>query len=322
MDYFLFAAGLGLLLWSADRLVDATTGLARRLGISALTTAVVVVGFGTSMPELLTSVDAALQGSPALAIANVVGSNIANVLLVLGLSALCLPLACDPAPMRRDLLSLMLASVVALCVLQLGAVERWMGLVLATGMVAYLALLLASSRGAQLATGATTGNGQERIPSQLPPSAPGIATGVLRSLLAILLLLAGAHLLVSGALGIAHRHDVSESLIGLTLVALGTSLPELAIAVLALMRRNAEVAIGNVIGSCLFNILGILGILGITALVSPLEVPEAIARFDIWIMLAAALALTLFVRTGWRVNRAEGAVLLLGYPLYLGVLVA
>jgi cation:H+ antiporter len=310
MDYLLFALGLVLLLLGADWLVCAAGGLARRLGVSAFATAVVVVGFGTSMPELLTSLDAALQGSPALAIANVVGSNIANILLVLGLSALCVPLICEPAPMRRDLPCLLLASLLAVLALQQGVVGRWMGFALAGAMVAYLWMLLLTSR----AAGTHIDESQE--PEQ---SGPGIAGGILRSVLSIGVLALGAHLLVSGALGIAHHHGVSESVIGLTLVAIGTSLPELAVAVLALVRRDAEVAIGNIIGSNLFNILGILGI---TALVSPLAVPETIARFDIWVMFLAALALAVFVRTGWRVNRAEGAVLLLSYPLYLTVLTA
>ena len=309
MDYLLFAIGLALLLWGADRMVDATTGLARRLGVSTLTTAVVVVGFGTSMPELLTSLDAALQGSSALAIANVVGSNTANILLVIGLSAFCVPLRCDPGSMRRDLPSLVLASVLVLFAMQLSTIERWMGLILAAGLLVYLAIMLATFRSDQSIVGNQVSAG----------SGPGVVSGMIRSLLSIAVLLAGAHLLVNGALGIADRHGVSESLIGLTLVAVGTSLPELAVATLALLRRNAEVAIGNIIGSTLFNLLGVLGI---TALVSPLVVPDAIARFDVWIMLAAVLALTVFVRTGWQVNRAEGAVLLSGYPIYLSLLVA
>lgn len=306
MDYLLFTVGLALLLWGADRLVETSSGLARRLGMSALTTAVVVVGFGTSMPELLTSVDAALQGSPSLAIANVVGSNIANVLLVLGLSALCAPMICDPGPMSRDLTGLMLASVLALIFMQFGIVERWMGLVLTLGMVTYLAVVLIRSQS------------PESTVSQPPVrDRKAVVGAALRSLIAIVVLLAGAHLLVDGALGIARQHGVSESVIGLSLVAIGTSLPELAVAILALVRRDAAVAIGNIVGSCLFNLLGVLGI---TALVSPLDVPAEIVRFDLWIMLAAAAALTLFARTGWRVNRVEGAGLLLGYPVYIAAL--
>ena len=135
MDYLLFAVGLVLLVLGADWLVSAASALARRLGISALTTAVVVVGFGTSMPELLTSLDAALQGSPALAIANVVGSNIANVLLVLGFSTLCMPMICKPAEMRRDLPCLMFASALAVVALQQDIVGHWTGLALSAVML-------------------------------------------------------------------------------------------------------------------------------------------------------------------------------------------
>ncbi|MFT5448595.1 MAG: cation:H+ antiporter [Gammaproteobacteria bacterium] len=308
MDYIFFSVGLVLLLVGADCLVSAASGLARRLGVSALTTAVVVVGFGTSMPELLTSIDAALQGSPALAIANVVGSNIANILLVLGFSALCVPLVCNPAPMRRDLPCLVFASVLAVFALQQGIVGRWMGLALGGAMLSYLVIVLITSRSEHDASA------EGLPPEQL--DARGVGGALLRSLLSIGILAFGAHLLVSGALGIAREHGISESVIGLTLVAIGTSLPELAVAVLALVRREADVAIGNIIGSNLFNILGILGI---TALISPLAVPATIASFDVWIMLAAALALAIFVRTGWRLTRVEGGALLLSYPVYLAV---
>ncbi len=311
MDYLLFGAGLALLIAGADRLVGAATGLARRAGISPFFTAVVVAGVGTSMPELLASVDAALRGSPGLAIGNVVGSNIANILLVLGLSALCLPLHCDPAPTRRDLWSLLLASALALLALGQSTVERWMGLVLTVGLAAYLALLVATSRSSAV-------NAHEGADAQEGDrAAPGITAGLLWSGLSIAMLLGGAHLLVSGALAIAVRLGVSDSVIGLSLVALGTSLPELAVALLALVRRSAEVAVGNIVGSTLFNLLGILGV---TALVSPLAVPESIARFDMWIMLAAILAFAAVARTGWRITRLEGAALLAGYPLYLAVL--
>ncbi len=308
-DYLLFITGLGALLWGADRLVDAASGLARRLGVSALVTAVVVVGFGTSMPELLTSLDAALQGSSALAIANVIGSNIANILLVVGLSALCIPLRCEPGPMRRDIPSLILACVVTLFAMQMGTIGRWTGLVLTAGLLAYLATVLGAARIPETIIGH-----EERA-----RDTPGVARSVVRSLFSIAVLCAGAHLLVSGALGIASRHGVSESAIGLSLVAVGTSLPELAVAALALVRRKAEVAIGNIVGSTLFNLLGILGI---TAMLSPLEVPDTIARFDVWIMLAAVLALAAFARTDWHISRGEGAVLLLGYPAYLAAVFA
>jgi cation:H+ antiporter len=306
MDFLLFVAGLALLLLGADWLVSAASGLARRLGVSALTTAVVVVGFGTSMPELLTSIDAALQGSPALALANVVGSNIANILLVLGFSALCMPMICKPVPMRRDLPCLILASVLAVFALQQGIVGRWMGLALGAAMLAYLAMLLITSRSELNAADELQDHDEAR----------SVGAGMMRSVLSIGVLALGAHLMVTGALGIAREYGIAESVIGLTLVAIGTSLPELAVAVLALVRRDAEVAIGNIIGSNLFNILGILGI---TALVSPLAVPQTIANFDVWIMLAAALVLALFVRTGWRLTRIEGGLLLLSYPIYLAV---
>ncbi len=142
---------------------------------------------------------------------------------------------------------------------------------------------------------------------------------MLAVIIGIIALVVGAHLLINSALEIARTHSVSESLLGLTLLALGTSLPELATSLVAILRWHGDVAIGNIVGSTLFNLLGILGI---TALVTPLSVPQEIVRFDVWVMLAAMLALTLFARTGWRLSRAEGGILLLGYPIYLSALLA
>lgn len=311
MEHAQLALGLLLLFGGGEILIRGSVSLADHWGVSPLLVGATVVAFGTSAPEFAVCLNAGLTGHDSLAIGNVVGSNIANILLVLGLSALCLPLHCDPAPTRRDLWSLLLASALALLALGQSTVERWMGLVLTVGLAAYLALLVATSRSSAV-------NAHEGADAQEGDrAAPGITAGLLWSGLSIAMLLGGAHLLVSGALAIAVRLGVSDSVIGLSLVALGTSLPELAVALLALVRRSAEVAVGNIVGSTLFNLLGILGV---TALVSPLAVPESIARFDMWIMLAAILAFAAVARTGWRITRLEGAALLAGYPLYLAVL--
>ena len=277
-DWLVFGGGLALLLAGGDRLVAAATVVAARAGVSPLVTGVLVVGLGTSLPELITSVDAALQGSPGLAIGNVVGSNIANVLLVLGLGALCVPFVCEPRETRRDLPCLIGASVLVLLLLRHGTIERWMGLVLIAALVAYFALLLATSR-PQAATGTAR---------EVRVSAASIARGLLPCGLWLAVLVVGAHGTVIGALGIADRLGVPDDVVGLTLVAIGTSLPELAVTVAALMRGSAAVALGNIVGSGLFNLLGILGV---TALVSPLAVPAGMARFDAWVMLATVLVL-------------------------------
>lgn len=311
MAYLLFAVGLGLLLWGADRLVLGASALARHFGVSTIVISVVVVGFGTSVPEMLTSLDAALQGSPDLAIANVVGSNIANVLLVIGLSALCLPLHCDPGSMRRDIWVLFGASLLSLLALQHGVVERWMGVVLFGALVGYLWLLIRTSRTSPVGPGNALG---ESLDVEESPPSTNLARQAWSTAGAITVLLVGAHLLVSGALDLATQWGVPQSVIGLSLVAFGTSMPELAVAALSLVRRSADVAVGNIVGSILFNLLGVLGL---TAIVIPLAVPIGIATFDIWVMVAAMVVLAVFSRSGWRITRVEGAALLAAYPVYI-----
>ena len=306
MDYALFVAGLATLLWSGDRLVASAAAIARSVGMSPLVIGVVVVGLGTSLPELFASVDAAIRNSPGLAIGNVVGSNIANILVVLGLSALFVPVKCRPEDMRRDLPGLLAACLLVLVASQQEIIGRGMGLLLTAGLVAYLVLLLRRPRGVVPEETVSTEPGQTRL-----------AVSAAWAAVSLVLLVAGAHWLISGALGIAERHGLSDSLVGLTLVAVGTSLPELAVAAAAIIRRHADIAIGNIIGSTLFNLLGVLGI---TALVRPLAVPLEVATFDIWVMTLAVLALALFARTGWRISRGESALLLLGYPVYLTLL--
>jgi cation:H+ antiporter len=305
--YVLGLIGLVLLLWGGDRLVISAVSLSHRFGVSALVTGIIVVGLGTSLPELVTSLDAALQGSTGLAVGNVIGSNIANILLVLGLCALCFPLQGEPSDLRRDLASLVLASALTIVVLHQGTIGRWAGLWLTAGLVLHLGVLLV--------TASRSPANQTVTPAM--PIAGTIYRDLFAALVAIIVLIAGAHLLVNSALEIARAYGVSESLLGLTLLALGTSLPELAIALVAVVRRHGDVAIGNIVGSTLFNLLGILGI---TALVTPLSVPADIVRFDVWVMLAAMLVLALFARTGWRITRVEGGMLLLGYPIYLSAL--
>ena len=311
MDVVLVVAGIVLLLFGGDLLVAAAVKIARRLGIDTLTVGIVVVGVGTSLPELLTSVDAALQDSSAIAIGNVVGSNIANILLVLGLSALWAPLTYDVAPMRRDLVSLAGACGLVTLVLYQTSVERWMGLGLVIALAIYLTTVMRHS--------GITSQPLDAPDRDAPLSKGRLGRHVLQSGVGIVMLMVGAHLLVVGAIGLAQEYGVTERVIGLSLVSIGTSLPELAAAIMSIARRQTGVAVGNIIGSTLFNLLGILGV---TALVTPLPVPQEIVQFDLWVMLGAVLALAVFARTGWRINRAEGGALLIGYPVYLAFLFA
>lgn len=307
------AAGLLLLLGGGELLVRGAVGLARQMGISPLIIGLTLVGFGTSMPELVTSVQAALIGAPGIAIGNVVGSNIANVLLILGLSALIWPLACPAAAIRRDGTIMMLASGAMLAIVLSGALGRIQGALLLAGLVGFLVLSWRAER--------TSPGAPDTASDAAHPRAAtwwGIKVAAL-SLLGLAILVLGAQLLVGGAVTLAEKIGLSQTVIGLTLVAVGTSLPELATSLVAAWRRHGDIVLGNIIGSNIFNILGIAGI---TALVEPLVVPGEIVQLDIWVMLIAASLLMVFGLLHGCLQRRHGALLLGGYGLYLGWLVA
>ncbi|MGG7643409.1 calcium/sodium antiporter [Rhodovulum sp. YNF3179] len=304
--------GLALLLGGGEALVRGSVAAATRLGVSKLVIGLTLVGFGTSMPELVASLRAALAGSPGVAMGNVVGSNIANVLLILGLAAVILPIAVDRRALRRDGAVLLAASAAMTALVLVGTIGRAAGGAFLGALVVYtVATYLLERRRASPVTDLYAAEADEFAER---PISMGLA--IVLTLGGIAGVIIGADLLVGSAIAIASAAGVSEAVIGLTLVAVGTSLPELVTSVLAAVRRHGDVAFGNVIGSNIFNLLGIAGT---TALVSPLTVPAQIARFDVWIMLGAAVALTVFAVTAARISRTEGMVLLAGYALYLAV---
>ncbi len=304
--------GLGLLTAGGEMLIRGALGVAQRLGVSPLLSGLVIVGFGTSMPELVVSVDAALGGHPDIAVGNVVGSNIANVLLILGLCAVIMPLAVTPLALRRDAVTVIAASVLFIVLAGSGVVSRADGGILLGCLVTYLAWAYWSERFAA-APSAEVHAAEAGEVGRVPESAAASSVAVLAGLV---LLVLGSRVLLKGAVGIAQEWGVSEAVIGLTLVAVGTSLPELAVSVIAALRRHADVAVGNILGSNIFNLLGILGV---SALVEPLDVTGRILRVDQWVLLGVALLLTVFLYTGRRLSRVEGGVLLAGYVAYIAV---
>ncbi|PKP73580.1 MAG: sodium:calcium antiporter [Alphaproteobacteria bacterium HGW-Alphaproteobacteria-6] len=308
MVYLVFAVGLVLLFLGGEVLIRGAVALARRFHLSPLVIGVTIVGFGTSTPELLVALQSALAGAPALALGNVIGSNIANILLILGLAALIMPVPLPLNVMRRDFAVMIGATLMLWAMLAGGVLARWEGAVLVAGLVAYLWISL---RGAKPAA-ATTVN------VELPP-AMALWRALLLTLAGLGALMLGARLLVGSATLIARDFGVSEAVIGLTVLAVGTSLPELATAILAALRRHPEIAVGNILGSNVFNILGILGI---TALVTPIPVEPRFAGFDIGLALAAALSFLAFAALPARVGRIAGGgylVSYLGYVLWLGL---
>ena len=314
MAWFFVGLGLVTLLLAGDFLVRGAVNLALRLGISALLVSLTVVAFGTSAPELLIVLSAMADGASGLAMGNVIGSNTANILLVLGLPALIAGLRTDDFFPRKSFLLMILATVLFIGLAFLAPFTWWHGSIL---LAVLLVILWDQGRSAQrdrqaaktAALAAFDEDGLEGV----DPTMPGWRIG-LYLLFGLVGLPVGARVLVVNAEMIAKDYGVPETAIGLTLIAVGTSLPELATTAIAAVRRQGDVALGNVIGSNMFNLLAIIGI---AAFVAPIPVDAALLRFDLWIMLAASLLLIPFVFTKLNFNRIWGAGLTLLYMAYL-----
>lgn len=312
IDLLLLLLGVVLLTFGGEALIRGSLAAARRFGISPLLSGLVIVGFGTSSPELVVSIDAAMTGQPDIAIGNVVGSNIGNILLILGVCAVIMPMAVQPLALRRDAVTVVGASVLFLVLVGGSALGRTDAFILLIALVAYLIWAYRTER-LHAGPSADMHKAEAEEVTAVPKTSLWIVMAVL---IGLVFLIGGSRVMLSGAIGLAESFGVSEAVIGLTLVAVGTSLPELAVSVMAALRRHADVAVGNILGSNIFNLLGILGI---SALLQPLPVPERILQFDQWMMLGTALVLLLFLYTGRRLSRTEGGVLLAGYVAYVGL---
>ncbi|MCA0204419.1 calcium/sodium antiporter [Pararhodobacter sp.] len=304
IDLLMVAGGLVLLVLAGDALVKGAVNLSLRLGVPALIVGLTVVAFGTSAPELLVSVEAVINDAPALALGNVIGSNIANILLVLGIPALIsvVPVSRE---LTHDFLVMMGASVLFIALAWVGPFGWMHGLALLAGLGA----MLWNSYSRAQAHRASTELDLEGADASI--SGLKIALYLVGGLIGLPV---GANLLVNGATSIATALGVSEAVIGLTLVAVGTSLPELATTIAAAIRKEAGVAMGNVIGSNIFNLLGIIGI---ASLVGPIPVPEQMLRVDLWVMLAVSALLGIFVLTGRSIGKLAGVGLIALYGGYL-----
>lgn len=312
MDVVYLIFGLGLLVGAGDALVRGAVALSLRFGIPAIIVSATVVAFGTSAPELLISIQAVLEGSPGLAIGNVLGSNIANVLLVLGLPAALVSLAgCGPDA-HRNLYFMIAATIIFTAMILTGTIEFWMGLVLI-----FVTVLMIWDSLLQGMRAMDRGEEAEDLAEieDVDPNMAGWKVGG-HLMAGIIGLPVGAGFLIEGAQSIALAMGVSEAVIGLTLIAIGTSLPELATTIMAAIRRQSEVAIGNVIGSNIFNITAIIGA---AALFAPLPVPVEILGRDLWVMIAASTVLIPFVLMCRPIGRLMGAFFLLLYITYLYV---
>ncbi|MFP2770773.1 calcium/sodium antiporter [Oceanisphaera sp. KMM 10153] len=305
--------GLAVLVWSADRFVDGASATARYAGMPPLLIGMVIVGFGTSAPEIVVSIISALEGNPGLALGNGYGSNIANIGLILGVTALISPILVHSQVLRKELPILLLITLLSLALVWNGTITR-----LDAGMLLGVFVLL---MGWSIKQGMSNGNDSmtgEEV-KELNDNLMSLKQAIFWLLAGLLLLIVSSRILVWGAVNIAHSFGVSDLIIGLTIVAIGTSLPELASSIAAIRKNQHDLAIGNVIGSNLFNTLAVVGLAGI---IHPMEVASEVISRDFMVM--GGLTLSLFVlgygfggRQG-RVNRYEGALLLAVYVCYTG----
>jgi cation:H+ antiporter len=306
-SYLFIAAGLALLFGGGELLVRQAASLGVRLGVTPLLVGLTVVAYGTSTPELVVSVRAALADSADIALGNVVGSNIANVALILGIAALIRPLSVKAQLLRVDVPLMVAVSLLLLLLLWDGQLSRLEGGLLVAGVAAYTLLAIALARRERSA------EVRSEFAQAVPPARFPVWGQILLIVVGLGLLMVGADWLVRGAVTLAQGWGVSEAVVGLTIVAVGTSLPELATSVVAAVRRQGDIAIGNVVGSNIYNILGILGV---AALLQPLQA-SGVQAADLWIMLGVAAVCLPLMRTGFVISRAEGALLVAGYAAYV-----
>jgi cation:H+ antiporter len=316
-DWVYLAIGAALLFGGGEFLVRGSVSIADRYGISKLVVGLVIVGFGTSAPELLVSVQAAVAGSPDISVGNVAGSNIANVLLIVGVAALIAPVSNNDPAIRRDLVVMVLASFALTAIFFTGEIGRLTGIALVAALALYLGTTyVLEARRLKAANGdggaiAKSEHAEEAAQRQLPLL---VAIGAV--ILGLVFLVIGARLMVTGAVGIARGFGISEAVIGVTVVAVGTSLPELATAIIAAWRKHAEVVLANVVGSNIFNLLCILGI---TAIITPIGVARRFAIFDGPLLTAVAVAMLVYLFAFRAIGRLSGAILLALYAGYIGM---
>ncbi len=308
-------AGLLLLVKGGDSLIDGCVAIAKRAKLSNMVIGIVVIGFGTSTPELLVSTQAAIVGSSGLAIGNVVGSNIANIALILGMTSIISPLPADSTALRRDLPFMVLAVVALVGVGMSGDIFRWEGLLFVLTLVTYMAYRVRISRKAEKAAADTAASTSDT------PCMP-LWKSVMTAVLSIVALIIGANVLIKGASEIAltlvtvlgAEAEKWERIIGLTIVAVGTSLPELTATVMAAHKKQADMALGNIIGSVSFNIFCVIGV---ASAVCPIHHSDRGFTFDYMVMLGVAVLLSAVLYSRHRITRSAGWTLTLIYALYI-----
>lgn len=315
MPWLLSGLGLLILLLAGDSLVKGAVNLSLRLGVPALIVSLTIVAFGTSAPELLIAIQAVIEDAPGIAMGNVVGSNTANILLVLGIPALLATMHTSECETRKTYNFMIAASVLFIALAYRGVFD-WIAAIVLLGALAFVLFDAAREASGHRAAGADDDEDEEI--EGVDPDLPWWRIMIFL-VLGLVGLPLGADLLVDNATIIAKTYGVSDTVIGLTLVAVGTSLPELATTVMAALRRQADVALGNVIGSNMFNLLAIIGV---ASLVGPIPVDPAFLQFDLWVMLAASILLAPFVYMRQDITRVWGVILTALYLAYLAIVLS
>ena len=312
MIYFMLIGGLLLLLIGAEIMLKGAIGLADKFNLSKLVIGLTVVAFGTSAPEFVVSLNAVLSGSPGLAIGNLIGSNIANILLVLAIAGLITPIIIQPRSLKEDGYLLLGGTVLFSIIIFFGDIKGFTALIL----ISYFVFFISYSFFREKAGVNTTKQQPNSVADEIDGAPNSLVKIILYLIIGFTGLIFGSDFLVTGGVGVARVFGISEAVIGLTIVAFGTSLPELAATAVAAYRKHSDVALGNLVGSNIFNIIGIVGVV---SLISPMEVPQRIIEIDLWVMLAATLILMPFMIGNKKVFGRTGASLfLLCYIFYIG----
>ncbi len=311
MIYLQIVGGFVLLVGGAEIMVRGAVGMAQRLGVSTMVIGMTVVAFGTSAPELVVSLNAAFSGAPGLSIGNLVGSNIANILLILGISGMITPIACATKGLIRDALVLLGGTLVFSVLTFRGVIDLWAGIAL----LAAFGLFLWHSFRRELSGKDDIGELHVEEVEELGGLPQSMVLAMVMFAGGLGGLLFGSELLVRGAVATAQAFGVSDAVIGLSIIAIGTSLPELAASAVAAYRGHSDVALGNVVGSNLFNVLGVVGVVSV---LTPLEVPERVISFDVWMMVIATLILMPFMVTSKQaIGRIAASAMVALYVVYM-----
>lgn len=310
MNFIMIIAGLTMLILGGELLIRGAMSAANKLNVSPFLSGLIIVGFGTSTPELLVSISAILKNNPSVALGNIIGSNIGNIGLIIGVCGLISPLVFKPSALKRDALVMIGAVLMLIIMGSIGYFSIVSGLFMISALFVYLGFTIYLEKNQKNASQKLHQDEGKELHNT--PHKTWLI--VLSIIVGLTFLMQGAHWFVTGATTIASELGVSEALIGLTLVAIGTSLPEFTISVMAVLRKHMDVAVGNVVGSNIFNILGILGI---SSLISPIPFEGRFSDFDQWALLLISLLLVLFLLLGHSISKAKSIFLLLFYVAYV-----